>query len=266
MRFLVFRLYAPLCSFGDVAVGELRPSLSAPTRSMILGLLSACLGIPRHDEVGQAEIERSIGVATRTDAPGALLVDFHTAQAPGELGIRTFIKREGRPMETRREELEASVDKDGNRRRPDTQISQRQYRVDAAFAVCVWLRVDDVRYSIETLADHLRCPVYTPFAGRKSAVIGLPFEPTLIEASDPVSALRDARFSLDDTIEKLILSKSAQRTYRWESDMTRWPDVRHHRIEVRRDRIASRARWQFLTREEHVHIETKEPADVPQHP
>ncbi|MEX2322042.1 MAG: CRISPR-associated protein Cas5, partial [Saccharospirillum sp.] len=39
MEFLVFRLYGPLASWGNTAVGGVRPTLAMPTRSAILGML-----------------------------------------------------------------------------------------------------------------------------------------------------------------------------------------------------------------------------------
>lgn len=262
MRFLGFRLYAPLCSFGDVAVGGQRPSLSAPTRSMVLGLVGACLGISRHDVDGQDELERCLGIATRTDAEGSLLVDYHTAQAPDAARIKAFTKREGRPPSTRLDEVSATFDRDGVRCPLDTQLSQRQYRVDAAYAVCLWLRGSAARWSLETIVDHLRMPRYVPFAGRKGAAIALPFEPSIVDAEEPVAALRSLRFTLDAVIETPVASKSRERTYRWEGE---WQGLVPQRTDVRRDRVASRVRWQFLTRAEHVLTEAKEGADVLEH-
>jgi CRISPR system Cascade subunit CasD len=228
---------------------------------MVLGLLGSCLGVPRHDADGQAELERVLGVATRTDAEGCLLVDYHTAQAPDGPRIAAFRKRKGFPIATRREELSATFDKDGAPHHLGTQLSQRQYRMDAAFAACVWLREEDqARWPLEALAEHLRCPTYVPFAGRKAAAIALPFEPQLVEAADPVAALRALRFSLDPEIRR-ITGRSKECTYRWEGD---WKGVTPARTETRRDRVASRARWQFLTREEHVLTETKEATHVPE--
>ena len=262
MLFLGFRLYAPLAAFGDVAVGERRPSLTAPTRSMILGLVGACLGIRREDADGQAELERVLGVATRTDAPGTLLVDYHTAQAPDGPRRAAFLKRYGVPIATRRDEVSATFDRDGARHPLDTQLSQRQYRTDAVFAVCLWMRGDRSPWTAEMLVDRLRQPMFLLFAGRKAAALGLPFEPTLVEATNPVEALRALCFSLDPLVESLT-RPTKDRVYRWEGD---WPGLRCDRTEVRRDRALSRARWQFLNRDEHVLTETRteEARDVPE--
>ena len=42
-----------MVSWGDTSVGEIRPSGSHPTRSAVLGILAASLGIPREQEEQQ---------------------------------------------------------------------------------------------------------------------------------------------------------------------------------------------------------------------
>src|SRR6185295_12377864 len=63
--FLVFRLYGPLASWGEVAVGEVRPSNLHPTRSALLGLLGAALGLRRSDEAALADLARTVRFAVR---------------------------------------------------------------------------------------------------------------------------------------------------------------------------------------------------------
>lgn len=48
--YLVFRLYGPLVSWGNIAVGEYRPSDSFPTKSALIGLLSASFGFDRSED------------------------------------------------------------------------------------------------------------------------------------------------------------------------------------------------------------------------
>ncbi|HEY0866276.1 MAG TPA: type I-E CRISPR-associated protein Cas5/CasD, partial [Fimbriimonas sp.] len=242
-----------------VAVGERRPSLAAPTRSMVLGLVGACLGVRRDDLVGQASLAQDFGVATRTDAEGVLLVDYHTAQAPDGPRISAFRRRTGRLPATRREELRCTVDAKGNPAALETQLSQRQYRCDSAFAIALWLRREPAAWSLERVAEALASPTFIPFAGRRSAALALPFQPLLLDAEDPVAALRVARFSLDDLILGLLKPKwqggGTKRTFRWEGD---WKGLVPDRTETRRDQVVSRSRWQFIQRDEHVLVERVE--------
>ncbi len=53
-EYLVFRLYAPLASWGEAAVGESRPTATYPGRGAIIGLLGAALGVRRDDDEGSA--------------------------------------------------------------------------------------------------------------------------------------------------------------------------------------------------------------------
>src|SRR5256885_4103212 len=59
--YLVFRLYGPMCSWGDIAVGEVRPSTVPPSKSAILGLIAAALGTKRpnmaHDDAERSALE-----------------------------------------------------------------------------------------------------------------------------------------------------------------------------------------------------------------
>ena len=86
-EYLVFRLYGPIVSWGDIAVGEERPTFMHPTKSSILGLLAAALGIRRNEESRHHQLAESYGYAVLVEAEGILLRDYHTTQvAPG--GIR----------------------------------------------------------------------------------------------------------------------------------------------------------------------------------
>src|SRR6266699_2816470 len=80
-EYLVFRLYGPMCSWGDIAVGEVRPSTMHPSKSAILGLVAAALGLKRPDtvrdenerttlEVAHSTLAHGYGFAVRVDAPG----------------------------------------------------------------------------------------------------------------------------------------------------------------------------------------------------
>ncbi|MDD5036069.1 MAG: type I-E CRISPR-associated protein Cas5/CasD, partial [Methylococcaceae bacterium] len=81
-EFLVFRLYGPLASWGDIAVGEQRPTTPHPSKSAILGLVAAALGIRRDENKRHQDLAAGYGYAVRVDAPGVLLRDYHTTQIP----------------------------------------------------------------------------------------------------------------------------------------------------------------------------------------
>ena len=103
MRFLLLTLYAPLASWGEITVGENRGSWDRPSRSAILGLVAAALGLTRDDQHAHDRLDRELGYAVRLDAPGVSVIDFHTVQTANEANLRKTFGR-GRPT-TRREVL-----------------------------------------------------------------------------------------------------------------------------------------------------------------
>lgn len=247
--FLCFRLHGPLASWGDVAVGERRPTSPHPSRSAILGLVAAALGIRREDAEAWAELERSFGFASRTDAPGELLVDFHTAQGPEEKLLRaeaSAARKAGVPWHrpaTRRAELAFA------RHALDTLLSTRQYRADALWTAVLWLRPGAApRWALPELAQALRRPCFVPYLGRKSCPLDVPLEPQIVEAENPVAAMAAARFSTDDLLAPVAAADQRGATVQWEGE---WEGLAPAQTVRRRDRVASRSRWQFSERDEH---------------
>jgi len=55
--FLLASLYAPMASWGEITVGERRTSWDRPSRSAILGLVAAALGIEREDQDGHDALD-----------------------------------------------------------------------------------------------------------------------------------------------------------------------------------------------------------------
>ena len=235
MRFLLFTLYAPMGSFGEVAVGERRMSWARPGRSAILGLIAAAQGIERADEAAHQRLEAGLHYAVRTDAPGRPFMDYHTAQTPKA--------RRGRTFATRREELESDA--------LNTVLSTREWRADACFTVALWPRSGHAA-DLDHIANCLQRPHYVPYLGRKSAPLGLPLDPSIIEAETFTDAF-DAR-PPNDEVRRVLRHARVDGMPHGEvacdHDAPGAPD--QGRIERRRDAVASRARWQFAERIERV--------------
>ena len=239
MRFLIFTLYAPMGAFGEIAVGERRMSWARPGRSAILGLVAAALGIERGDEEAHRHLESGLHYAVRTDAPGRPLIDYHTAQTPKS--------RKGRSFATRREELESD--------NLNTVLSTREWRTDACFTVILWPRPESV-VDVEAIAHALRNPFFVLYAGRKSAPLGLPLRPEIVEARTFMQAFA-IRWPSDE--ERRVLSRmrspyESQGIVAVDDDVPEAPDESRWNVrrERRRDALASRARWQFADRMERV--------------
>ncbi|BDG10094.1 type I-E CRISPR-associated protein Cas5/CasD [Anaeromyxobacter paludicola] len=247
--FLCFRLHGPLASWGEIAVGERRPSAPHPSRSAVLGILAAALGVRRDDSDAWGSLDAGIGFASRTEAPGQLLVDFHTAQGPGEKLLRAD-EREARKRKapwhrpaTRKEELAFA------RADLDTLLSSRQYRLDALWTVALWAKEGAaLPWSIDAMRDALRRPTFVPYLGRKSCPLDVPLEPQVVEAPDPVTAIASAGFGTDELLAMVIAGGRGSATVQWEGA---WPGLAPEQTVRRRDRVLSRSRWQFTEREEH---------------
>lgn len=226
--YLVFQLYGPMAAWGDIAVGEYRPSFAHPSKSAIIGLLAAALGIRRDDEERQRSLAEACSFAVRVDAMGTMLRDYHTAQVPSaKKGITQF---------TRRSEL--LVEK------LNTILSTRDYRCDAAYTVAI--RVSDrSTVSVQMISEKLRRPDFTLYLGRKSCPLALPLQPKVVQATNFKEALETVSFA-NDALPG-VLTSSQVGVY-WENGAEGGYESEH--VVTRRDEPLSRKRWQFSERRE----------------
>ena len=77
MKTLLLRLSAPLQSWGSDSKFETRRTQQYPTKSGIIGMLAAALGIAREDDSSLKELS-SLKFGIRIDKEGELLRDYHT--------------------------------------------------------------------------------------------------------------------------------------------------------------------------------------------
>jgi CRISPR system Cascade subunit CasD len=148
LRGIALTLEGPLQAWGGAVVGDNRPSLPFPTRSGVVGLLAASLGIRRLEYARLRRLAEGARVHVRVDAPGTPIVDDQTIQ---DLP---------RASETRQ-----------------TIQSKRTYLCDASFTVVV---VPGPHAALDELASALRSPVFAPFLGRRCCV---PSKPILLRES-----------------------------------------------------------------------------------
>jgi CRISPR system Cascade subunit CasD len=229
--YLLFRLYGPLAAWGDIAVGEYRPSFAHPGKSAIIGLLAAALGIRRDEEERQKSLAESCPFAVRVDSMGVLLRDYHTTQVPSA--------KKGVVHYTRRSELATD--------NLNTILSSRDYRCDAAYTVAITV-ADRSPYTVQQLASALLKPVFTLYLGRKSCPLSLPLQPQVISAE----TLRDALESVPPTDELSGIVLKGDAMVFWEDDTT--SGFERQQVITRRDEPRSRKRWQFSERQENCGI------------
>jgi CRISPR system Cascade subunit CasD len=251
MDFLVFQLHAPLAAWGDMAVGEYRGSLNWPGESALIGLLGAALGIRRVDEAAHAALRQGYRYAVGVVAQGSLLRDYHTAQVPGQAGLKK------RPHHTRRDELAIP------KHLLNTVLSTRDYRQNGAWRIAIQ-KAQNPLYSLQSLADALVKPRFVLYLGRKSCPLAAPLDPRIIAAENVKDALEAYRLLQCDQLESRrnrhdhlpLESPEPLRQLAWPAQMESGvePDL----TTVRKDRLIQRGGWQFGDRFEHVAMMTGE--------
>lgn len=165
-EYLVFQLYAPMASWGEEAVGEIRHSASVPTRSAILGLLAAALGISRDDDVQLNKVNQHYYVAVHAlSSQDRWLRDYHTVSVPRENKKYRYY--------TRRDEICLDANEVG------TIISQREYRCDGYWHIAV-STTDEAPFTLEVIREALLTPHYPLYLGRKSCPLALPLAPRVM--------------------------------------------------------------------------------------
>ncbi len=256
-EYLVFQLYGPLASWGDIAVGETRPSAPTPAKSAVLGLVAAALGLTRpatiESEAERAEWEsrhaalaRGYGLAVSVQALGVPLSDYHTAQVPS-----SGTGRNRRTYPTRRDELTRLP-----RAELNTIPSRREYRQDA-FATCALWSRENAPHTLAELRDALQEPRFVLYLGRKACPLALPLKPELVPAETVEAALAgggpgQALCTLwNEATAARLLDKFSQDApwLLWDSDAETC--LTADQTITRRDEPLSRRRWQFSVREEH---------------
>ncbi|HKK05947.1 MAG TPA: type I-E CRISPR-associated protein Cas5/CasD [Gammaproteobacteria bacterium] len=244
MRYLVFRPYGPMASWGEAAVGEARPTASHPGRSAIIGMLGAALGLQRDDHERQHALRDGVRVAVKQSSPGVLLRDYHTAQVPAQQRKIAHY--------TRREEL--SIPK----HRLHTILSTREYRCDGYWTVAV-TTTTEAPWTVDDLAAALREPQFPLCLGRRAFPLTAPVYPQVVEA-EGVRAALDTPFPaltpLDDADEHRRLALQGEQAYAWEGD---GGDIEAQETRFPSDEPLHRGRWQFTVRPESWCIVREDP-------
>ena len=144
MATLLLRLAAPLQSWGADSKFEIRKTNREPTKSGVLGLLAAALGVRRDDDKGLQEL-KTLRFGVRVDQEGGLLVDFHTANNPT-------------PQQTAKARAAGKAP-------PSPYVTRRHYLTDAMFLVGLESEDETLLHQLETA---LRSPAFPLFLGRRS--------------------------------------------------------------------------------------------------
>lgn len=249
MDYLVIRLYGPMASWGEIAVGEVRRSGCYPGKSAVSGLLAAALGDDRAQDQTHLSLAEGYQQAVKLLSSGRLLKDYHTVQAPDSAGKFRY--------RTRRDELILGKERLG------TLLSSREYRTDAQAIVAIQAR-SIAPYSLQELKQALESPRFHLYLGRKSCPLAAPLAPQLIQADNFRQALDNYRLGelLIDAPEwsndQRWLANDQLTHYYWEGNMSDFSanedgfDPQQVQTLKRYDKSLSRVRWQFQPRTEHL--------------
>jgi CRISPR system Cascade subunit CasD len=247
--YLIFRLYGPMSAWGKMAVGGSRHSDPYPSKSAILGLIAAALGITRQEEAKLQQLQANVGLGVGIHHEGHLMVDYHTSQVPSRVNLKN------QPHQTRRDELLIPQFKLG------TILSTREYFCDALYTIILWQRKTGQPTSLIEIKEALLHPIFLPYLGRKSCPLAIPIYPILVNASDIEQALILAEPALieKDSANGLDFFEKPKcyRLY-WDTDDS--PENKVSMQITRKDQLVNRARWQYSDRLENYKMIAQEGA------
>lgn len=179
MTTLLLRLVGPMQSWGTTSRFNQRDTGKEPSKSGVVGLLAAALGIDRENWTDLEPLTR-LFIGVRHDRPGVPKYDYQTV---GQ-GTEKFVDSLGKVQVRSRIILANGKYPSGNHVGEGIQ-SYRHYLADASFLV--GLECED-RSFLERIHAALGDPVWPLALGRKSYV---PSEPIRMENGVQDSTLRD---------------------------------------------------------------------------
>ena len=168
--YLILRLAGPMQAWGQPTFEGTRPTARFPTRSGLLGLLGACLGIQRDDRSALQALSASVRFAVRCDQS---FIDGRTIPVTGLRDYHTV--------------MDAREDYRGLKSHETIQ-TWREYLCAAVFTVAVW-ESEQATLRLPELKVAVCKPRFTPFLGRKSCPLTQPLFVDLCDAINPYQAL-----------------------------------------------------------------------------
>ena len=165
MAVLLLRLAAPLQAWGSSSKFIVRSTEREPTKSGVVGMIAAAMGIQRNDDAKKLAPLAQLRFGVRADKEGILLKDFHMVH-----GYKI------------------------------ADVTERYYLSDAVFLAV--LECDDKKL-LEEIAAALQKPVYPLYLGRKSCPPTLPVV-LGVKDEDMLTALKNEPFLYENDRRKNI--------------------------------------------------------------
>lgn len=236
MRCLAIHLSGTMCSWGDAFIGSYRSTDLHPSKSSVVGIISAAMGIGRDER--QTPLFTDYDYAVAASGLETKVRDYHTVQVSRTPQKEEVVRGGMRRMELERGDL-------------NTILSEREYVCNGYYSVFVFPK-DSCEYTLEAMRDALENPVYTPYLGRKSCPLSYPMCPEIIEGDRAYDMVASNVF-------KPFIGDMERMFRDWERTSGRiystFPldGTEPFSEEVRRDDMADRRRWQFSERREYCY-------------
>ncbi|NOQ13067.1 MAG: type I-E CRISPR-associated protein Cas5/CasD [Methyloprofundus sp.] len=131
-----------------------------PTRSAIIGLLGAALGITRENHRQLYDLSHQLKIAVQVNKVGQKIVDYHT--------IQNFRSPMGKIQK-------------------GTKPTYREYWCDSEHSFAITANIE----TIERLTAKVKSPVFTLFQGRKSCPLIRPLFDSVVDNDNPANALKE---------------------------------------------------------------------------
>lgn len=177
LQTVLLRLEGPIQAWGLAAPWSQRPTEHAPTKSGVLGLVGAALGLTR-DSQQLIELPRHLRMGVRVDLPGSLLTEFQTVGGGGS-GVPTAQLRPDGTPKLKKTESTGQL---------EIELSHRGYLVDASFLVAL----AGPQQLVTAIHQALQRPRWLLYLGRKACLPSAPLAAGISEHDDPVAALKAA--------------------------------------------------------------------------
>lgn len=142
MNTLLLRLEGPLQSWGETSKFVIRRTKEAPTKSGVIGMILAALGVTQKESETWLEKLNKLQMGVRIDKVGTRIMDYHTVGAGYKLPTA-----DGKTSDM-------------------TLLTLREYLCDASFLVA--LQGDSIL--IDSLREAIKKPVWPLWLGRKCCV------------------------------------------------------------------------------------------------
>ncbi len=130
-----------------------------PTRSGVIGLLGAALGITRENHEQLYTLSKKLNIAVQVNNTGQKIVDYHTVQ--------NFRSPTGKIQQ-------------------GTKPTYREYWCDSEHSFAITTDEE----TIKLLSDKVKSPVFTLFQGRKSCPLTRPLFDSIVDNNNPANALK----------------------------------------------------------------------------